>query len=966
MNYLDELLTIYDGQPDPLVRKYLLSAMGLRPLTFASQDLVELLWGQVSASDPRVRHAARRELGRVLPRHLKRDYGLDLGNASVWTGYYRPRTPGALHDRWQPAWDDKARPAIDAGYQRLFPVALKALELAHSGSHVVRQVASMAVGRIPLRPIAAKLAERLASGNGSFHDAAALSEMGTPDAHDTMLAAARKYALSGSDLIALLSTIPPELTLPVLEAMESRTDAYGRTNIALALGQDRSPRGRELLARLARRKEGWATAHVLDVLQSEPMADDLPLIKSIFEQESHDFLRVLAVRTAGYALASPTVAFVKSLAQDPSQRVRAAALEALARMRVAPESLAQVAGPLCEAPLLKARVTALLVLSHTDADRVAAAAEGLLFSGEPIQRLEGAYLLGYLSGPESAGALTEMALHDADPDVRCQSVKSLTRQPDRIALERLLGLLAAPDPKVARLAARALALLELPSLPVAIAGLDRASRAATSSLKTSFLRAAGMAAARLPASAVPSMIADHLASTDAAEVWGAVEALKFQLGGATAAQLEPHFKHPDPRVRASAALAAFWSGSDTAPSVILDLLSASQEETVLAGLNALLECAALLPVVVASGRCKALAAAPAPADAPALAEVQLDPLSQQGGASVDEEWVSVNAPASLRTMAVKLKDSYRSGPGAAAQAARSALSAPAGAAGPASPAAASRANAVPSAPPQSHPSAQLPGAPPSTPPVDNTSAVGASTPLARRPRKQTADAPDAPLERSVIGEPPAPRKRKTVKEAMLDLNALGEPVTPARSRGPIIAGALLTTALLAASIYLTRSRTPEVVAGPVHTFEVDYVKNDAFRAGIESPVALALGKHVATGDVLSTAADSQLSAKAPEGASLWLDPKSKLTLGPSATAPRGDVWFSDPHGVVTLDLRRVGSSAVWAPPCLIRGKEALIKLTDDGQARTLTIQAGKVEVDIPGEGSKLLTDGMKEVIPRDR
>lgn len=910
MNYLDELLIIYDGQPDPLVRKYLLSAMGLRPLTFASQDLVELLWGQISAGDSRIRHAARRELGRVLPRHLRRDYGLETGNASVWTGYYKPRqaAPGT-NERWTPAWTDKHRAAIDAGFQRLYPAARKAVELARGGPHLVRQTASLVAGRVPLDRISSALAGRLASGDASFHDIAALSELGTPEAHELMLACARKYGLAGSDVLSLLSAIPPELTLPVLEAVESRTDAYGRTNIAVALGQDRSPRGRALLARLAKRREGWSTAHVLDVLQTEPLTEDLGLIQSIFEQETHDFLRVLAIRTAGYAIAPATVQFVKARAQDNSQRVRAAALEALARMRVSAESLAEVAAPLADLPLLKARVTAMLVLAQTDAERVGAETEKLLFSPEPIQRLEGAYVLGYLAGAESAGALTEMALHDQDPDVRCQAVKSLARQPERLGLERLVALLAASDPKVARLAARALPLLDPAALPQVLSGLDRAIRAtASTTLKTAFLRSAGMAASRLQVP-VPAVVTDHLASDKTAEVWGALEALKFQLGAAPDPRVASHFTHADPRVRTAAAVAAFWAGHEGAAPVFENLLSSGHEESVVVALNALFECAALLPRVIASNRCAAFGVTRTTGDAPALYEVRLDPLSQQAGATLDEEWVAVEAPAALTSTLGKLRLAYGATP----------------------------------------------------PPVDNLSIVADGTPLAKRARKPDAD---LSIERSVISAAPAPRRRKTVKQQMPDLNALAEPTAPTAPKGVLAAAALLTLSLVVASVYLRgRGPTPSIAA-PVHTFEVDYVKGKAHRAGIEGPVSLTLGKRVASGDQLETGGDAQLSAKSPEGPSLWLDPQSRLTLGASTGSPRADAWFSDPKGTVTLDLRRQKEAAVWAPPCLIRLQEALIKISDESTGRMLTVQAGKVEVDgIPG-GPRLMTDGMREALPR--
>ena len=905
MNYLDELLTIYDGQPDPLVRKYLLCAMGLRPLTFASQDLLELLWGEVAASDARVRHAARRELGRVLPRHLKRDYGLEPGNASVWTGYYTPRTKGEP-DRWQPAWDAAAQPAVDAGLQMLWPAARKALELTRTGAHAVSQVASLAVGRIPLAPVSAALAARVNTGEAAFHEAAALAELGTPEAHEVLLAAARKWGLSSPDLVTLLSTIPPEQTLPVLEAMESRTDAYGRTNAAIALGQDRSERGRELLTRLAKRREAFATAHVLDVLQSEPRVEDLPLIQMVFALEVHDFLRTLAVRTAGYALAPPTVAFVRARTGDPSPRVRASALEALARLRVAPETLAEAASALVDAPLLKARVTALLALAPLDAERVAAASEALLFSGEPIQRLEGAYLLGYLTGAESAAALTEMALQDPDEDVRCQAVKSLARQPERIGLERLVALLAAPDAHVARMAARALPLLAPAALPAALAGLAQAARTATEPrLKAVLLRSTGMAAARLPGTQAPAVLRDHLSSSTALEVWGALEGLKLMLG-AGGAEVGALTRHDDPRVRASAAVAAFWSGDEAAGAALEAQMGEAQEEAVLAALNALAECAALLPRVAASGRCPALAARARGESAQTLAEVRLDPLSQHAGATLDEEWVPADAPATLTKTAERLRTNYRSA-------------------------------ATPAVP-------------------RDASVMGQLSPLARRPRAMTGG--EGHVERSVIGQR-APGRR-TVRAAMGELTPLAPP--PARRRAVAIAAVVGVAVLLVGGL-AWRARAPATMrAAAVHAFLVESVRGSAFRAGVERPVPLAVGAHVSTGDQLGTGSESRMEARSPEAVSLMLEAGSALTLGPSPDAPRADVWFSDPRGSVTLDLRRAGESWVWVPPCLVHGTEALIRVEQTGGARTLAVQGGRVEVTGAGE-PRMLGDGMREPLP---
>jgi HEAT repeat protein len=670
VNPLDELLTIYDGQADPLVRRYLLCSMGLRRLTATSHDLVELLWGQTFETDTRVRHAARRLLGRVFPRYLKGSYGLEAVHASVWTGF-QMQAGGGDQDRWQPAWDEASAPVVAGAFALLAPAARKALELSQTGSHAVRQVASLVLGRVPLATSASALAARVGSGKASFHDAAALSELGTPEAHDALLAAARTWGLAGSDLIGLLGAVPPDLTLPVLETMEPRTDPYGRTNVALALTQDRSPRGRELLARLARRREGLLTAYVLDALQAEPMIDDLALLKGIYDAETHDTLRVQALRVTGHAPATARVAFVRSCANDSSHRVRAAALESLARLRATPESLAEVAGPLASSPLLKARVTALLVLAQVDVDRVAAETEALLFSAEPIQRLEGAYVLGYLAGPESAGALHEMALNDPDADVRAQAVKSLARQPGQVGLERLFALLTAPDRGVARLSARLLAQVDIPRLMGVLSELEKAVRGVSDpSTKAVLLRSHGMAAGRYAAAAgraamvvgAPGveLLVEHLASPDPTVMRGALEALKFHLGDGAAAPIAPLANHPDPRVRAGAAVLAFWKGDASAAEELASLIAAPAEEVVLAGLNALFECAAVLPGVLAAGRAPALGARPAEAPE-ALARMRVDPQMMAGDGEPEELWVSVKAPPRLAATTQALR-ARRAGP----------------------------------------------------------------------------------------------------------------------------------------------------------------------------------------------------------------------------------------------------------------------------------------------------------------
>ena len=72
-------------------------------------------------------------------------------------------------------------------------------------------------------------------------------------------------------------------------------------NIALALATHPLAEARGLLARLIDRRQGWVTAHVLNALGGYGDPDALPLIRQAWAAETHEFVRVMAVRAAGMA-----------------------------------------------------------------------------------------------------------------------------------------------------------------------------------------------------------------------------------------------------------------------------------------------------------------------------------------------------------------------------------------------------------------------------------------------------------------------------------------------------------------------------------------------------------------------------------------------------------------------------------------------------------------------------------------
>lgn len=636
-----------------MARRYLISAMGARPIGIATPDLVERLWKEIAAPEPSVRHEARRQLGRVLPRQLRRDYGLLAANGSVWTGFAAANLALDGSARWQPAWEERDAGAIAEGFGLLLPAAERAIALMTGGSHVIRQLASIALGCLPLNPVVDRLVEG-AHQEVPFQHAAALAELSIGPAREALTSAVRNHGLRRPDLISLLSRVPLAQAMPLLTGLADKTDAYGRSAVAMGLEQVSPGLGRDLLARLVARRESWTSAHAFNAVQLGPLPGDLEIVQVACAGQVHEFLQVVAVRSAGYVPGAPAAAFLKDKIRTGSERIRAVAVESLVRHRASPTELAPLASELLAGKSLRARVIGLLALAPTDPDRVAAGIEELMLASAPVERLEGAYMLGYMVGAEAGGILQEIARDDPDPDVRQQAVESLARQPDSVALERFGALLDAEESSIARLASRAI--LELsPTAYQALKGdLEPLIRNTRSPLNRALmLRALGAIAARVR-DGVPDILREHLESKEDTVLRGALEGLKFFPGAGADGSLDRFLAHSDPRIRACAAVSAFWAQRPNAGQTLVSLLSASEESAIRPGLTALLECAAVMPGLVAQGR---LALPGAGKSGSTVATIEVDPSAAVVEGEPDQ-WVRTAAPKRLQEARGRLKDRY--------------------------------------------------------------------------------------------------------------------------------------------------------------------------------------------------------------------------------------------------------------------------------------------------------------------
>ena len=609
MNYLDELLALYPGR-DWHTQRYFLSQLSSLAPGLETDALLEFLWGETASERPELRHMARRQLGRVLPGALRQAYGLEETKLGIWTAWAKDVAQAGAAKASVVPQDEAARVRLlGAAWHRLSPLLARALGLMGKGSHRVRLAASLVAGRIRTRTGMAALSEGLArDGKVSFWHASAIADLAAAELEPRLLEVVRGLGARAPDMAMLLTEVAPARALEALAAVERVAGDHAATGVALALAGEAGDEGRPLLERLIKRGEPWVTAYALDALAACPAASDLALAQRVFDRENRDFLRVAAVKVAGALPGAEAANFLLHVLKAGPPRVKAAALESLARKRVDPERVASEAAAALTSPLLKLRVNAMLVLARQDPQAILDPLDALLSSDEAVERVEGAFVLGYLKAPSAAQTLGELATADPRLPVRLQAIKSLAKQDAGEAIPRLLAAARSSHARTAGLAARALASLPEEALAEAVPALEQAAGAATSAVTRGvLLRALGIAASRRGQGA-PKALEAALADKHEPVVLGALEGLKG-LGGPPLAAVKRLAASPDGRVRYRAAVAAFLTGEVSVVHAIDELLTSPDDGPVLHGLQALLEIGILLPIAISAPPFDALRAA---------------------------------------------------------------------------------------------------------------------------------------------------------------------------------------------------------------------------------------------------------------------------------------------------------------------------------------------------------------------
>lgn len=608
MNYLDELLAVYPERDLP-AQRYLLASVGGHPLGLETDALLEFLWRETASEAVPLRHLARRQLGRSLPSCLRQAHGLEAARIGIWSSWAAGKQEISPSLVGAPNAETEAR-LLAAGWHRLSGLIDRALRLLDTGSPRVRLAASLVVGRVQTTSVLAALRASLTRGGKvSFLHAAALADLGVPETRDALIAAVRDAGSKAPDLALLLSDLGPD-AFPTLAELARTTDELTLSNVVLALGSEVSPPARELLAKLARGRSSWVTAFALDALASHPHERDVTLAEKIFRDARVEFLKVQAVKLVGAVPGGAGVEFLENVLARGEPRTRAAALEALVRKKVDAQRMAAAAARDVASPVLKLRVNAMLVLAKTDPAAVQAALEELLGADDVVARVEAAFVLGYLRSPAATEVLGELALNDPTLPVRVQAIKSLSKHEPARSLAPLMAAVTSGHPRVAGLAARALAASPESGLEAAAEGLRGAALGAKSAVqKGVLLRAFGIAVSRRALIAlVPDVLERSLGDAEEPVVLGALEGIRC-LGGSPLKAVVKLCESGVSRVRHRASVAAFLEGHTDAVDAVTDLMDATEESHILSGLQAFLEIAILMPSALAAPQFSSLRSA---------------------------------------------------------------------------------------------------------------------------------------------------------------------------------------------------------------------------------------------------------------------------------------------------------------------------------------------------------------------
>ncbi|MBI2943983.1 MAG: PilT/PilU family type 4a pilus ATPase [Candidatus Wallbacteria bacterium] len=598
MRTQDELLRAFRVSPPP-AQRYIVRQLERLPITFDSEEHIELLELERGRASEDVKDQIALALSSLLPRwHREQGAGASQDSRSkpsLWTLHQirvedLAREIAAANDGREPAPEVPLETVYRAALHLLAP-ALECLYRAPAAENQLkREEAVLTLGRIPSGRAVALLAESSVQPGVASLAAISLARLESRQADQPLLAASRgvgDMAPVAGVLLGLRDRPSAEATQVLARAASSKTAAV-RLGAAVALENSPASEALGLLERLASDADEWVRVHALDTVGRLRKAEATTLVASAYKKTQHPFLRMVALKAAGALASEGAVGLcMEALKGTNPDVVKAVAIEGLVRLGAPKERFREFVGLLAGGESAKLASNLILALAGTERDAVNRSLKAMLASTSELHRAEAAYCLGYLDDPAALKLLAKLIDKDKSDIVRGQALHGIFHHRSvREGRDALLSMLRHETAEVRLQVSRMLRAREYANDPMTAErarealGRERDPQITGCLLRVVASSAAGAAEAR-------EALLEALDSQEPAALSGALEGLAALGDAGLAGHVAALVRQDDARVRAHAARTLFLLGDPRGAAALAALLAEPYFETFQCGARAL-------------------------------------------------------------------------------------------------------------------------------------------------------------------------------------------------------------------------------------------------------------------------------------------------------------------------------------------------------------------------------------------
>ena len=558
---VQKFLTLMDDD-DPQIRKYAISQIELAGEVFEDESLLELIRKATSDSDPLVSYEANGCLVRL--------FAGTLGAALVSVD----RIPRQVVPTGE--FDGIARSRLrEAGLHRISRVLTSLHSIAEGDNLSLAKRAIVSIAKIGA-PVSLDVLQNTSKVPGLTElSAIAMSQItgGKVERAVEELVSSHKDHIRALAALSL-GALRTDGTRSSLLAMVTDKSPVVRANVAVALGElltDSDILG--ALGRLSRDPEPLVVMAALKSLATCPDETAFDLICTACIESSDDRITATGMSALGIRGGVRAVAFVRDYLKAPDDRVRANAVEAMARLDLDPNELRKYLAPLVSDTNNRVVANVIVALSRSEPGKTLQVVRSLLGSEDKWAVASGIWCLGEMRQPEALKLLVNVIQSFKDENLS-RALRALESWPSVELPEQIFSLLNHSEAFVRSRVARFSGGCKGSGISSVLS--SRFSTETDPKVRSAIVFAIGQQGAADTFNFLVEALkdSDHRVVADAVEVLGQTGDMQLP------AILRPLVGHRNNRVAANACMALWSSGELDVADDLLKMFEASSKDLI--------------------------------------------------------------------------------------------------------------------------------------------------------------------------------------------------------------------------------------------------------------------------------------------------------------------------------------------------------------------------------------------------